>query len=59
MLKSDLSRNPQKCYNSLMFFAVLDSLNKNLKHCTVQNRSKNRRNWNPEHDLLVAESETK
>ena len=37
---SNLLRNPQHCYNSLIFFAVLDSTNKYLKHCTVQNLSK-------------------
>ena len=41
--KSDLSRNPQHCYFSLIFYAVLDSTNKYLNHCTAQNRSKNRR----------------
>ena len=44
MPKQDLSRNPQHCYFSLTFFAVLDSANKYLKQCTVQNRSKNRQN---------------
>ena len=39
--KSDLSRNSQHCYFSLIFFAVLDFTNKYLKHCTAQNRSKN------------------
>ena len=29
--KSDLSRNWQHCYFSTIFFAVLDSTNKNLK----------------------------
>ena len=33
--KSDLSRNPQHCYFSLIIFAVLDSTNKYLKNCTV------------------------
>ena len=41
--KSDLSRNPQHCYFSLIFAVVLDSTNKYLKHCTAQNCSKNRR----------------
>ena len=40
--KSDLLRNPQHCYFSLIFYAVLDSTNKYLNHCTAQNRSKNR-----------------
>ena len=38
--KSDLSRNPQHCYFSLIFCAVLDSTNKYLNHCTAQNCSK-------------------
>ena len=40
--RSDLSRNPQHSYFSLVFFAVLDSTNKYLKDCTAQNRFKNR-----------------
>ena len=35
--KSNLLRNKQHCYFSLIFFAVLDSLNRYLKHCTAQN----------------------
>ena len=38
--KSDLSRNPQQCYFSLIFFAVLDSTSTYLKNCTAQNRCK-------------------
>ena len=38
--KSDLSRNPQYWYFSLIFFAVFDSRNKHLKYCTAQNCSK-------------------
>ena len=38
--KLDLSRNPQLCYFSLIFFTVLDSTNKYLKHSTAQNCSK-------------------
>ena len=34
--KSDLSRNPQHCYFSLIFYAVLDSTNKYLNHCTAK-----------------------
>ena len=41
--KSDLFRNPQQYYIYLIFFAVLDSTVKYVKHCTVQNCSKNRR----------------
>ena len=41
--KSDLSRNLQHCNFSLIFYAVLDSTNKYLNHCTAQNCSKNRR----------------
>ena len=41
--KSDLLRNPQHCYVSLIFYAVLDSTNKYLSHCTAQNRFKNKR----------------
>ena len=37
--KSDLSRNPQHCYFSLISYAVLDFTNKSLNHCTAQNRS--------------------
>ena len=52
--KSGLSRNSQLCYFSLIFFAVLDSTNKYLKHGTAQTCSKNRQFcgiqnslWNP------------
>ena len=41
--KSDLWRNQHHCYFSLIFFDVMDSTNKYLKHCSAQNRSKNRR----------------
>ena len=41
--KSVLSRNPQHCYCSLIFYAVLDFTNKYLNHCTAQNRSKSMR----------------
>ena len=41
--KSVFSRNPQRCYFSFIFFAVLDFTNKYLKHCTCQNRPENRR----------------
>ena len=41
--KSNLLWNPQHCYFSLIFFAVLDSKNYYLKYCTAQNFSKNRR----------------
>ena len=37
--KSDLSRNPQHCYFSLIFCAVSESTNKYLNHCTAQNSS--------------------
>ena len=37
----------QVWYFSLIFFAVLDSTNIYLKHCTAQNRFKNRL-WNPQ-----------
>ena len=40
-LKSNLSRNPQHSYFSI-FFAVLDSTKKYIKHCTVQNCQKKR-----------------
>ena len=40
--KSDLSRNPQYCYFSLIFFAVLDSTDKYLKDGAAQFCSKNR-----------------
>ena len=40
--KSDLSRNPHHCYFSLISFAVIVSKNRYLKHCSAQNRSKNR-----------------
>ena len=43
--KSNLFWNPQHCYFSLIFFAVLDSKTNYLKHCTAQNFSKNRRIW--------------
>ena len=33
-------RHPQPCYFSLIFYAVSDSTNKYLNHCTAQNRSK-------------------
>ena len=38
--KSNLSWNPLHCYFSLIFYAVLDSTNKYLNHCTAQNRFK-------------------
>ena len=41
--KADLPRNPHHTYFSLIVFAVMVSANKNLKHCSAQNRSKNRR----------------
>ena len=41
--ESDLSRIPHYCYFSLIFYAVLDSTNKHLNHCTAQNCSKNMR----------------
>ena len=41
--KSVLLRNLQHCYFSLIFYAVLDSTNKYLNHCTAHTRSKNMR----------------
>ena len=39
--KSILSRYPQQCYFSLIFYAVLVSTNKYVNYCAAQNRSKN------------------
>ena len=35
--KSNFLWNQQHCYLCLIFFAVLDSTNRYLKHCTAQN----------------------
>ena len=40
--KAELPRNPQHCYLSLIFFAVLNSTDKYFKNCIAQYGSKKR-----------------